>query len=442
MKKTLSVLLLLFLSFSYVWAFNDVADNWYKESILALKDQGIINGFDDGNYNPTDNTTRAELLKILLNSAEIELKTEWEESCFSDVNTDIWYAKYICTASELEMANGYDDGTFAPQWKVTVLESLAFVSRVFKLDLREAKDGEEWFERYIEFAHDEKIIPQNSYTTQTLVTRGQVADIILRVQQYSDGEKLSYESVGCWVNGLESWSYTIDVNGVEREYLLYVPSSFFNKELWLIVAFHGRTNSNDQVRDYMVLGWGSYGDTKNQKDYIVAYPAGIWNGPRSWGEAENIEFFDVLTRHIADTGCISRDRVFSVGHSLWSYMSNKVTCLRGDVIRWMVGVASNGYEWDCRGPASSLIMHLQDDHLASYIGGKRAYRIRTEENACSDEVEDIQIDGNSCEKKTSCSTGNTVIFCNSYTTYWDDPHSWPKSWGDMIFEYIDNIESY
>lgn len=41
----------------------------------------------------------------------------------------------------------------------------------------------------------------------------------------------------------------------------------------LIVAFHGRTNSNEMVRDYMQLGGGSYGN--QQTDYIVAYPAGM-----------------------------------------------------------------------------------------------------------------------------------------------------------------------
>lgn len=442
MKKLFILSLLYVFGISQVSAFSDIEHNWYRESVLELKNQWVINGFDDGTYAPSENTTRAELLKILLNSAEVELKTDWGESCFSDVSTDIWYAKYICTAEELGMAKWYDDKTFAPQGKLTVLEALTFASRVFDLKLRESAEWEEWFQRYREFAHEEKIIPQNSYTLDTLVTRGQVADIIFKVQQYSRWEDISYESLGCSVNDLKSWSYTINVNGSKREYLLYVPSSFFNKELWLIVAFHGRTNSNSQVRDYMVLWGGSYGGTKNQKDYIVAYPAGIWPGPRSWGEPENIDFFDVLTRHIADNACISRDKVFSVGHSLGSYMSNKVTCLRGDVIRGMVGVASDGYDWDCTGPASSLIMHLQDDHLASYIWGKRAYRIRTEVNSCEDTTEKVTIDGNSCEKKTSCSQGNSVVFCNSYTTYQNDPHSWPKSGGDMIFDYLDNIESY
>jgi poly(3-hydroxybutyrate) depolymerase len=44
------------------------------------------------------------------------------------------------------------------------------------------------------------------------------------------------------------------MNGNIREYLLYVPAGTSNNSpKKLIVAFHGRTNSNEMVRDYMKL---------------------------------------------------------------------------------------------------------------------------------------------------------------------------------------------
>jgi len=68
----------------------------------------------------------------------------------------------------------------------------------------------------------------------------------------------------------------------------------------------------------MQLGGGSYGSTKNQQDFVVAYPAGEGNGPYSWSSSENIDFFDALISHISENLCINRDEVFSVGHSLGS----------------------------------------------------------------------------------------------------------------------------
>jgi len=79
----------------------------------------------------------------------------------------------------------------------------------------------------------------------------------------------------------------------------------------------------------------------------VAYPAGLGSGPYSWAQYENIEFFDALITELSENLCIDRNKVFSVGHSLGSWMSNKVSCLRGDVIRGMVGIASDGYFGTC-----------------------------------------------------------------------------------------------
>ena len=54
-------------------AFNDIEYNWYKEYIIALEQEGVIDGFEDGSFHPEDTTTRAEILKIIMNSAAIEL---------------------------------------------------------------------------------------------------------------------------------------------------------------------------------------------------------------------------------------------------------------------------------------------------------------------------------------------------------------------------------
>jgi polyhydroxybutyrate depolymerase len=209
----------------------------------------------------------------------------------------------------------------------------------------------------------------------------------------------------------------------------------------LAVAFHGRTNSNEMVRDYMQLGWGSYGYKQN--DFIVAYPAGMWAGPYSWSQYENIEFFDAIITQVSEQLCVDRNAVFSVGHSLGSYMSNKVSCQRGDVIRAMAGVASDGFRGDCTGPVASLIAHLPGDPLAGYSGGERAYSIRSEVNLCSAwEQETTQWDIKSCTEKTSCTPWNTAMFCNAYSTYGNDQHSWPKQGSDDILDFFRDIDEY
>jgi hypothetical protein len=52
------------------------------------------------NFRPNDSVTRAEAMKMLLNSASIEVN-EVTTSSFADVKVTGWEAKYIETAKDL-----------------------------------------------------------------------------------------------------------------------------------------------------------------------------------------------------------------------------------------------------------------------------------------------------------------------------------------------------
>ncbi len=441
MRKIIFLVFLL-LTVTNASAFTDIQNNWYKQSITELKDLEIINWFDNGTFLPEDNIWRAEVLKIILSASDIDI-VEPEEKCFSDVSLSSWQAKYICSGVDKGITKWYENGTFKPGWTVTVLETLAFWARAFEIDIKDKNEEDEWYKKYQDFAHENNIMTIHSYTINTLISRGQAAEVINKMRKYSDGEKLDYKSIGCTINpNLKSGSYTATVNGKTRKYLLYVPSGMKkDKETKLAVAFHGRTNSNEMVRDYMQLGWGKY--WYKQNDFIVAYPAAQDKPSYSWSQYEHIEFFDTIITEVSEKLCVDRDAVFSVGHSLWSYMSNKVSCQRGDVIRAMAWVASDWFRGECTGPVSSLITHLPKDPLAWYSWGLRAFKIRWEVNLCWTEEKDTRIwDIKSCNEKLNCTSGNTVMFCNSYATYWTDQHSRPKNWSDDILDFFRNIDNY
>lgn len=443
MRKIL-FLLLMSLSFYQVQAFDDIGDNWYKESITELKGLGIVSWVWGGKFMPRDSISRAEILKIIMNTAGVDA-LDPEYSCFSDISLDMWQAKYACSAAEQGITNWYENGTFRPGWSVTALEAIAFATRAFDVDVESLWEWDEWYEKYQAYAHINDIIPIHSYSKDRFINRGQAADIVNRMMQVAQGTKVDYASVWCSINPtMTSWSYNMVVSWLDRNYLLYVPPGMqMWKETSLLVAFHGRTNSNEMVRDYMQLGWSSYRSAQSPSDFVVAYPAGIGAGPYSWSQYSNIEFFDAIVTELSENLCINRDEVFTVWHSLWSYMSNKVSCQRGNVIRAMAGVASSGFNGDCSGPVASLITHLPWDPLASYAGGQGAYRLKSSQNFCSDSEINTQVwDISGCVQKTSCTPGNTVLFCNQYATYWSDQHSWPKDGADDILDFFRDVDEF
>lgn len=90
-------------------------------SIHAAAERGIINGYPDGTFRPTAPVSRAEALKMILQTFETSILRHPDIS-FSDVPHDAWFFPYLQQAVALELIRGYPDGTFRPQARVTLGE--------------------------------------------------------------------------------------------------------------------------------------------------------------------------------------------------------------------------------------------------------------------------------------------------------------------------------
>lgn len=281
--------------------------------------------------------TRAEILTLLLRASNTTLPEIGTERCFPDVDPNMWYHKYICNASKMGIANGFDDGKFKPNNSVTTLEALAFGNKVFNLGI--ATTGNPWYSALQAFAEQNNILPTHSYTVSTNISRGKSAGLITRLQAFKKtNTPLSYKSAGCTVSaGIVSGEQTLTIEGKERKYNLFVPSGYTNsREYSLIIATHGRTNSKDQVQAYMGL------DRASNNESIVVYPAALpaSSSGFSWSEKENMTFIDALLRHISENFCINRDKVYLVGHSLGGWMAERIACLRGEFMSGLAVVGS------------------------------------------------------------------------------------------------------
>ncbi len=134
MKKRFSMLLALAMlvtslvpSFTANAAFKDVADNNpYREAIVTLSTLDVINGYDDGTFAPDKNISRAEFTKMIVYMLGLgTLSTPI--TTFPDVSADHWANANIRTAFDLGIINGFDDGTFRPDDPVTYEQALKMV---------------------------------------------------------------------------------------------------------------------------------------------------------------------------------------------------------------------------------------------------------------------------------------------------------------------------
>jgi hypothetical protein len=94
--------LLLSLPVSAAAVFSDVSSNHpHFEAIMALHDQGVIEGYSNNTFRPEQSVNRAEALKIILLGSNVLVPEIQPQPIFPDVVHGVWYDKSIwalCTA--------------------------------------------------------------------------------------------------------------------------------------------------------------------------------------------------------------------------------------------------------------------------------------------------------------------------------------------------------
>ncbi len=109
----------------------DYTDYYY--AIKFLKEQGVVSGYEDGSFKPHKTINRAEFLKIVQESnMEEGIDSKYKsQKCFKDVEANQWYTEYVCYAKANGIIQGYKDGTFNPSQEVTLVEALKMTLKVF-----------------------------------------------------------------------------------------------------------------------------------------------------------------------------------------------------------------------------------------------------------------------------------------------------------------------
>lgn len=425
--------------------FPDMEHSWYRfrEAVQYLKDQDVIGGYADGTFKPRETINRAELLKIVFKGKSDIVPAK--RRCFRDVRPDAWYAPYVCAAKQRGIVDGYRNGTFKPGEPVNHAEAIKIILNAYGQDVKPGV-GQLWYLPYAESLENLDILPQHAYVPWAPLTREHAADLIWRMLRYQKDRVIPRLSPGCGKAPPMFPSTTVTVRDQSRSFLLNIPSGYIAHDpAPLVVAFHGRTNNNEQVRQYMRLD-------RNLSDSFIAYPAGIKNGGGSFTwtdpgdkaqEIRDIAFFDAIVEQLATDYCIDMDRISVVGHSLGAWIANSIACVRGDVVMASATVGGDSVSTTCNGPASAMIIHNPKDNLASFAGAENVRKKRMETNFCSWE----SVPGPSllnCERYNECAGGNAILWC-PHTINTDHrgeyyPHVWPSETAQYIADFFRSLK--
>ncbi len=159
-------------------------------AIMDLKARGIISGYPDGTFKPDQVVNRVEALKIILLGAEIVVPNNTGTGGFSDTLASEWYSKYLLKAKELGIINGYPDGTFKPTQTVNLVENLKMLINAHNINLDTISVPEnpfadafkdQWYAKFVEYAKEHHWITgdaQNMIYPSQGMTRGKLAQLL------------------------------------------------------------------------------------------------------------------------------------------------------------------------------------------------------------------------------------------------------------------------
>ncbi len=104
-----------------------------KLVLPAVEHEAYVEGYNDGTFRPEGNMTRAEAAAIFARNIA-DRKGEnisSTKSSFKDIDTKMWYSKYVSYLEKYDVIDGYSDGTFRPDEQITRAEFVTMCMRFY-----------------------------------------------------------------------------------------------------------------------------------------------------------------------------------------------------------------------------------------------------------------------------------------------------------------------
>ena len=181
--------------------FTDLSDkHWAKLNMLDLVAKKILAGYTDGTIKPDAQITRAEMSVIIVKAVGLS-PAGTPNLKFKD-NKDIgsWASGYIQTAVDKGIIVGYEDNTFRPSNKLTREEMVVMIMKAYaykestKTDLgfSDKKDVASWSMGYVAISVELGFVkgyPDNSFKPKNNVTRAEASAVIANCMKEAEKNK-------------------------------------------------------------------------------------------------------------------------------------------------------------------------------------------------------------------------------------------------------------
>ncbi len=173
--------------------FADLKGHWAETFVKTLVEKEIISGYGDGSFGPNNPLTRAEAVKIALNTFEYDVPQKVIQKPYKDVEISAWYAIFVQAGKTANIINGFADETFRPNEEVSRAEALKIIAIAAGAEPKKQDEStpdftdvsfDAWYADYVEWARDNKIIDgfaDGTFRPNASITRAEFAKITYEI---------------------------------------------------------------------------------------------------------------------------------------------------------------------------------------------------------------------------------------------------------------------
>ncbi len=219
-------------------------------------------------------------------------------------------------------------------------------------------------------------------------------------------------SAGCGMAAgmaLGEWvETTVASGGVMRTYDVWLPTGYDPTRAYPVdYQFHGCNDNPERENNNVPMERESEGNAIHVRGRAVE---------RCWDTSPtgpDVAFFDTLVATIEARFCADPTRRWATGYSGGAFMTHRLACVRGSMLRGVASIAGGQSGSMCTGRVAALLIHDRDDGTVGIAASEGARDALVTANGCDASAARTPTDHAPCEAYAACEARLPVVWCET-----------------------------
>lgn len=178
-------------------SFEDMSNHWAKSAVELLASKLVIQGTTANEFAPQAQIPRAQFAVLLARALSLP---QGEAGNYADIQSSDWFADEVAAATQAGIIDGFDNGTFQPDANMTREQAAVMITRVLKLLDKEPTEASKGLSAFTDsgqissYAKDAVAdalhagiingVTDSAFVPRANATRAEAAVMLIRLMQY------------------------------------------------------------------------------------------------------------------------------------------------------------------------------------------------------------------------------------------------------------------